>query len=371
MEFSNRTKIGMKKLNKIIEQINKAPLNVKILNFSEMYDLHTLPDGIGKCINLENLDVSATAIKNIPNSIISLPKLKHISFFECKELEKFPNLSSSKTIERVSCEISGILDFSNLFETLTIKSLTISGNVEEISDDIKKLKELEELVIYGTKIRRLPISITKCEKLKCISINQKLFRKSDIPIMLDLVKIFDVLTRQGNIKELNLDSNKLKEIPSSIGSIKSLQKLSLKKNDLEDIPEEIFELKNLTELDLGINKLKKIPKGINKLEKLKVLKLNSNWKNKINFQNLYSCIGSLKQLTELELWACESSEEIPEEISLCAKLKNLDISKNKIKTLPDKIFEMSHLKKLRLTDNNMPDEFIKELKEKLSDTKIY
>ena len=59
---------------------------------------------------------------------------------------------------------------------------------------------------------------------------------------------------------LNLENNKLKQLPISLGSLKQLRTLNLSGNCLKELPTSLSSLSNLTTLDLRNNpKLKKIP----------------------------------------------------------------------------------------------------------------
>jgi Leucine-rich repeat (LRR) protein len=126
----------------------------------------------------------------------------------------------------------------------------------------------------------------------------------------------------------------------------------------------------LKELDLGINQLKEVSKGIGKLTQLKTLKLNSNWKNKLDTQNLFDEITELSNLEILELWSCQSIKAIPETISNLKKLKKIDLDNNLLEKLPKSILSMTHLKTLRISTNKISTEEINELKKYLTTTKV-
>ena len=65
-----------------------------------------------------------------------------------------------------------------------------------------------------------------------------------------------------NLTALNLQENRLAELPESIGQLHNLTTLNLGFNNLTELPESIGQLHNLTTLFLGGNKLTELPEFI-------------------------------------------------------------------------------------------------------------
>lgn len=85
------------------------------------------------------------------------------------------------------------------------------------------------------------------------------------------------IVKEGSkIVELSLKKMNIKELPSSISSLKDLRVLDLSFNELMELPDEICELKSLWELNLEGNKLIKLPRRIGDLPKLRKLNLLDN-----------------------------------------------------------------------------------------------
>ena len=132
--------------------------------------------------------------------------------------------------------------------------------------------------------------------------------------------------RLENKKIIYLDANKidLKELPESIGNLKSLGILYLDNNQLKSIPESIGNLKSLGILYLDNNKLESIPESIGNLKSLKWLYLDNN-----KLESIPESIGNLDSLKELRL-DNNQLESIPKSIGNLKKLEHLSLVKNQL-----------------------------------------
>jgi len=54
----------------------------------------------------------------------------------------------------------------------------------------------------------------------------------------------------GNLRELYLRNNRLRELPSSLGKLKELRRIDLRGNPLKRLPEEMRELRRLEKIGL-------------------------------------------------------------------------------------------------------------------------
>jgi len=114
-----------------------------------------------------------------------------------------------------------------------------------------------------------------------------------------------ILNQLENLETLNLNNNKLKELPNEISSLKSLKILTLNNNFINCIPTSIVRLEKLHTLEIANNKIVILPELINYMIGLVRL----------------SCPGN-KLL------------KLPESISIMAGLRYLDIALNKLRYLP-------------------------------------
>ena len=123
-----------------------------------------------------------------------------------------------------------------------------------------------------------------------------------------LVKFDNRITRLSLLTVLNLNENRLSELPESLEELACLKELYLAKNKFSLIPAAIFRPKlrlSLRLLDMSMNQLKEIPSQICLMKMLTNLKLDGN-----------------------------SISYLPYNIEMLTSLKYLSIAKNNLKILP-------------------------------------
>ena len=127
------------------------------------------------------------------------------------------------------------------------------------------------------------------------------------------------------LSKLNLNYNKIKELPPSFQKLDSLKILKLKKNDLKEI-NSLSKLSNLEKLDVAGNEIK-----IANLQFPKNLK---------SFDSSSSNLFSQEKLFSTRLFSC-------------FYLKELDLKANKLKKIPKPIYTLSYLTTLNLSNNRI------------------
>jgi len=315
--------INLKELSikgKIPEDIGEL-INLKQLSIDTT---NKLPSSIGNIINLEKLEIKNYRLREVPNWIEKLKKLKKLSISG--------GYSTHTLIEIIPTWIG---DLKNL------KDLDFNHNyIKYLPESIGNLKNLETLNLGSNKLIYLPESIERLNKLKYLNCyNNKL---TYLPKSI------------GNIKyllELSISNNSLKSLPKSIDNFIYINLENLKKDVVNQIIKnkerevETLRIFNLIcEIDKPISNLEEL----SKIKKLKI-KLESNDDRYYINGHL---IERLVSLEELEVFGSSSDLglkfNIDNEFIGLKKLKKLTL--NKIETLfyCEKVLSYLDLKELSI-----------------------
>jgi len=194
------------------------------------------------------------------------------------------------------------------------------------------------------------------DTLTVFELNQTKIHRLDIP-------------KNNQIEVLSLTSCSLDRIPSSIKRCKRLQRLNLEGNQIKHVPRWLSSLDSLEEINLNFNKLNLKRRDIRHLSKVEDVLLAGNGikslpdnvgllhceslnlsKNKLS--SLPKSFAEMKQARYLIFYENEF-EAIPEELSGFKNLKHLDFYKNKITEIPEFVGKMDNLQQLFLSFNQI------------------
>jgi len=187
-----------------------------------------------------------------------------------------------------------------------------------LKKEIRQAYHTNRLEISCFNLKNLPNSLLKIPNLQDIYLHHASPK-------FDFNQVFLILSKNKNIKSLNLSQNRIKKLPNSIGRFKYLE-----------------------ELNLFSNKLEKLPFGIEGLHQLKYLDLSNNQDLDLEFN-----IKSLKHLKKLEVLNLSFNDlrDIPKSIKTLSSLKRINLSFNHLIDLPKELFEMPNLKTIELWNN--------------------
>ena len=267
--------------------------SLECLNLCGFSNFDNLPENLGNVKGLKKLDLSGTAIVELPSSIELLPSLTSLDIHGCKNLVCLPNTPCG-------FKFHGALDLSicSRFKNLLKNPWIIEG--------------VGLLDLSTTAIEEMPSSIGRLTNLTTLTLR----------FCMNLVHLPSIICSLKSLESLNLFGfSNLENLPENLGNVKSLQKLDLSRTAIEGLPSSIEHLTNLTLLTLRhcVNPVR-LPSTICSLKLLNSLDLSGCLK----FDNLLENIGNMEGLEVLNLcWT--AIKEVPSSIVLLKNLKQLRI----------------------------------------------
>ena len=248
--------------------------------------------------------------------------------FLCKKLKNKMSNSSSESsgstsdesVERSSVDLK-IIDWNS----------DQSKPFELTEEEVKNIEEicLEE----AYEVTRLPEDIFKLTNITTMSLDN--CQLSCIP---------DSISKLVDLKRLYCCSNALVDLPLGLKSCIRLKELCIDENSIVELPDIFGQMRNLCLVEAQGNKLVSIPDSLLSRQKLRVLDLTGN--------NL-TALGELKstQLTELFLDDNKLDGTKMEWLGNMDNLTKLEISSNKLTTLPSSMTKIKTLKLLNVSNN--------------------
>uniref|UniRef100_A0A0E0RD47 NB-ARC domain-containing protein n=1 Tax=Oryza rufipogon TaxID=4529 RepID=A0A0E0RD47_ORYRU len=185
-------------LTTLPESIGKLK-KLRTLELSCLLDLESLPQSIGDCHNLQSFLLRGSGIREIPNSICKIKKLRVLNIMHCRSLrqqwsEFFGTLCNLQSINLA--QIEGIHNLFSSFACHKLRTLTLSG----------------------TEITRLPQCLTLVSTLEYI----------DLQNCWGLLELSEGIGNLERLEVLNLKGcSNLGGLPVGIGQLTHLQRLHL------------------------------------------------------------------------------------------------------------------------------------------------
>ncbi|KAL5220440.1 hypothetical protein ABZP36_025153 [Zizania latifolia] len=282
----------------------------------------TIPPEIGNCKDLVLIDLSLNELTGpIPSSFGNLPNLQQLQ------------LSTNKLTGVIPPELSNCTSLTDI----EVDNNQLTGT---IGIDFPRLRNLTLFYAWQNRLTGgVPADLAQCEALQSLDLS---YNNLTGPVPRELFAL-------QNLTKLLLLSNDLSGfIPPEIGNCTNLYRLRLNGNRLSGtIPAEIGNLKNLNFLDLGSNHLSgPLPAALSGCNNLEFMDLHSNalsgtlpdeLPRSLQFVDISDNrltgllgpgIGSLPELTKLNLGKNRMSGGIPPQLGSCEKLQLLDLGDN-------------------------------------------
>ncbi|KAH9714634.1 protein kinase domain-containing protein [Citrus sinensis] len=317
-----------------------------------------IPREFGSLAELELMSLRESNLQGgIPQELGNLAKLEMLQLFQNNLTGAIPKEIGNLTkleelylgINRLQGEIPR--EFSNLAK-LEMMSLSENNLQGEIPHEISNLQNLEELDLGHNKlVGTVPAAIFNVSTLKGFSVSNNSLSGC-------LSSIVDA--RLPNLEVLYLWGNNFSgTIPRFIFNVSKLSKLSLEKNSFSGfIPNTFGNLRNLKWLILYDNYLTSSTPGLSFLSSLsncKSLTYIDLSHNPLDSILQRMSIGNLSHsLEEFQMYNCNVSGGIPEEIRNLSNLTLIDLGGNKLNgSIPITLSKLQKLQGLGLENNKL------------------
>ncbi|KAL6315391.1 hypothetical protein AAG906_000501 [Vitis piasezkii] len=315
------------------------------LDLSYCKSLKRLSESICNLSSLETLilkefDLSFTGIEELPSSIGHLKALQHLDLSYCKSLrslsESICNLSSLETLILAGCSnLKGFPEIKDDMKNLKMLDLGRTG-IEELPSSIGRLKALQHLDLSCCKsLRSLSESICNLSSLETLNLDG-----------CSNLKGFQIKDDMENLKDLR-NCKSLRSLSESICNLSSLETLILAGcSNLKGFLEIKDDMENLKRLDLGSTSIEELPSSIGRLKALQCLDL----RNCKSLRSLSESICNLSSLETLIVRNCSNlKEELSSSIGHLKALQHLDLSYcESLRSLSESICNLSSLETLTL-----------------------
>ncbi|XP_075651922.1 uncharacterized protein LOC142622358 [Castanea sativa] len=258
------------------------------LNLSKCSQFKNLPENLWMIEGLGELDLSITAIGELPSSIERLTNLTLLTLRYCINLVCLPSTICSLKLLK-SLDLFGCLKFDNLpenignMEGLELLNLCWTA-IKEVPSSIVLLKNLKQLCIHGWKLSGFYSRLASPESMEPLWVSfsclptspttERIFLPSFVYSSLQTIPVpvgLSLLSLSGlqSLTDLNLSHCDLWSIPNDIGCLSSLEYLDLSGNSFLSLPESMSQLSNLRRLYLEgckrLQSLENVPSTIDSI----------------------------------------------------------------------------------------------------------
>lgn len=262
----------------------------------------------------------------------------------------------------------------------------VDPNDFDLDDDTRgcQFGGTEVLDLHGNLLRSLPIGLRRLQRLSSLNLSNNQFTMDSLQVVSELESLTDLklasnrlegqflpsLCRLPKLEVLDLRGNRLTLLPDAVRNLTRLRILNVSDNELTRLPFSALSTLPLIELNAVRNKLEGtlIGSDVKRLESLQTLNVANNSLERLserdglelpNLQTLAIEANCLRSLPNVSSWrsvlrisAAENAiDALPEGLTELHNLKHVDLTRNNITRLDERIGLMDNLVSFRIANN--------------------
>ncbi|BBM86432.1 leucine-rich repeat domain-containing protein [Candidatus Uabimicrobium amorphum] len=380
-EHTKEMLLGNCQLNEFPEHLLKCK-NIETLILDENF-LESCPTQIKNLHNLQIFSCNFNQLEEIPKEIGELPNLTvlHLGW---NQITDFPYvIPSLQNLNMANNRLDRLP--SAMTECHSLQCLNLRSNrLEYIPQTIQQFTKMETLDLANNKIQHIESTLEQLHKLQNLNLSNNLLETLDIAsstvksLLLNRNNLHLCSVKGDNLEHIYLEHNKLTAQNVHIDA-RNLQTLRISHNPLVHFPQ-MSPCTRLEELYLNNCSLESMCADFPQLKMLN-LEYNELQKLPLHSPHLRFLFANNNQITHIEnLAICKnlqycylrnnSLEKISNEIGNCVQLEELDLSNNKISTLPSTMENLKNLRYLYLENNPIDKQQQQKIRQSLPHTYI-
>ena len=336
-------------------QVVGPPQSLTTLTLTENELVH-LPEPIRVLTNLTTLEINGNMLTRLPTWFSRLCRLQTFTAAGNRLVELPEGFECCVALQTLLLSDNLLTEVPlRLCKLTVLRRLRLSNNrITVLPRDIARLKNLEELTICGNLLRELPPALAALPTLAHLNVEGNVALPNSLPpglLKQPLAAIKAFLHRlHGAGQALDLSKLGMTTIPASaLADLRHLHELILSNNSLAQLPEEMENLRLLNTLDLRWNKFCALPEFLLNLTSITSLEIGGNPLDTIpkeiheREQNPFS--ETMRYLLQVRLSRRAGKVAmrefgfsfIPPQILAMGETRELDLTGNKLRTIPDEL----------------------------------
>lgn len=266
--------LASNKLTEISPEIVQFPA----LAVLDVHDnaLTALPDEIGQLVNLKRLNLSHNKLSSLPSSMESLVSLSSLKLDHNTLTSLGTELGRMTQLEEMDLSHNSLSNVPpSVGNCVSLRHLNLSQNTLEcLPPEMGRLRALRDLNLSSNKFSELPKDLGKLTYLERLDCRQN--QLTCVPILTSCQSLKELYLGNNKISSLNGESfafisslsifdfrdNKINSIPDEITVLKKLERFDLANNDISGLPYTMGAMEHLKSLVLDGNPLRSLRRDV-------------------------------------------------------------------------------------------------------------